>query len=584
MPAEESHQEFAEANAPRWIDDDEISDFDVIINHPKRQTLPGQRAWMQFRGVRRTIPVEEARRLAEIFQSTPIWDNEGHSHFPRHLYRERESEDGNFRCREASFEEIKTNVNTKPTKPKANHKESAMASPLNKKRKTSPPKTTSGAGKGKTLPLRPPQGTLRSIISYYLERLDEFEHRYGLEETQSTIDYRRTLDSIVTVPYSDKFPEELVDFAYWAYHHFIDSLKDMWEEILRLCMSEGKSTPGLPSMSPPTHPGSDPPASGPGTNNNGQPYGRAGKGHLSGWRSAFSGLEKGPDGNSSQHGTRSASGKSPRSPESSNCDDFSMLPDPTFINYTGTADKTTRSIDINGSEDYLHGKSFGASKTDLIFECLSEHESPRAVRDEWNCEQRQRSAPCDRHTFTDDVGAVTNEDGIARSSIAKPETSVEQAAAPATSVVHCDKGATTPKKGSMTRIMGFVEVPTSQPKPKSQDLDSGGISSDIPHNRRPVNANVPEATSEDMTGCKKIDHLDHERMERQMEKLRIGGAEKETCGEIISEQVRTPTLPAWKLRENAKERRHKSDSTTRTTKEVYIRPTKSEEVSRFRIW
>ena len=137
----------------RSTDDQVVSDvtqYDAILGHTRRQHKVGQQVWYEVRGGRRKISDDEAGRLIEKFENdarlarSPIK--------PRILVGTKRNELGLYQCRIASLEDIRKSVNTKrdtkkkpPTvqQPKENDEVSSLEPSVTstktppKKRKTS---------------------------------------------------------------------------------------------------------------------------------------------------------------------------------------------------------------------------------------------------------------------------------------------------------------------------------------------------------------------------------------------------------------------------------------------------------------
>ena len=74
--------------------------------------------------------------------------------------------------------------------------------------------------------------TLRSIISWYSDLLDDLEY---IEETRivdSVYDFKKTLDAFMAVPYTDEIPESPV--AIQGYHEIHLAIHALWEELYSL--------------------------------------------------------------------------------------------------------------------------------------------------------------------------------------------------------------------------------------------------------------------------------------------------------------------------------------------------------------
>jgi hypothetical protein len=138
-----------EAAPTFFLDESQLQPEDAVLNHSRRQHLPGQKAWMKLRGDRRKITKEEAHGLIDEFEAPQLRGSEqqgldfgkysgggldDEEIRPRLLYK-----DKNGKYRKATIEEIRKNVNSN------NRKKKVKSS---KKRKVSEDAADGGGGGG----------------------------------------------------------------------------------------------------------------------------------------------------------------------------------------------------------------------------------------------------------------------------------------------------------------------------------------------------------------------------------------------------------------------------------------------------
>ena len=242
-----------------WIDENEVNDFDAVINHTRRRSKPGQQAWMEARGRRRVIRVDEAVALRKQFESTAISTGDGsRPHCPRIFYRIKDNSENRYLYRMATLEEIRQNVSAKRATPKNNNKSDASNSldsskqSLSQKRKSEVIHLPGSIVRSNSAP----QGaTLRRIIAGYYELLNDVERTSGARLSGHAQAFRKTLDSFLTVPNVDQPPEALDGVALQTYSHIVDGTRRMWDELNKSLLLDGESNisshPEVPPI--PTH-------------------------------------------------------------------------------------------------------------------------------------------------------------------------------------------------------------------------------------------------------------------------------------------------------------------------------------------
>jgi hypothetical protein len=270
----------AELNA---IDECDANDHDAIINHPRRPNVPGQQAWLDLRGRRRIIQDPEAEKLLIEFQKTRRVVGSAGFFSPKLLYRVSKGE--GYACRPATLLEIRKNVNAKRSKqqPTTNgtstssfnksspsnstsassssmvtDSSSASVKPATSTTKTTakinvvvpkatpaPPQPQPTFSKGDKLAVPVKSGskstpaphvvvtkrvTLRRTILEFYRMLDELDQVPRLAcEAQ---DFRKTMDSFLSLPYTDVYPETPV--AQQGYHVIHDAVQILWEGLCKL--------------------------------------------------------------------------------------------------------------------------------------------------------------------------------------------------------------------------------------------------------------------------------------------------------------------------------------------------------------
>ena len=224
-----------------FMDEKYVTEYDAIINHPKRQGKPGQQRWMsdEFRGERRKITSEDVYELVQRFETPQITPDTQQYVVGRILYMCKQS-NGDVLYRKASEDEIKKNVNSNRNKKGSGSAggKAGKSTSGNKRQKPSEPSADETMSS-------PTERTLRDDIEFYSNALRELEGPKCLikDYRAQSLVFRKTLDAFMALPFADDTPglaDTTIEFH--GYYQIRRTMEVMWND---LCKGYGYNSNGL---------------------------------------------------------------------------------------------------------------------------------------------------------------------------------------------------------------------------------------------------------------------------------------------------------------------------------------------------